>query len=150
MEVQLNKVLQEMAKDILIVMQEIMDANRLKDSNIRKQLYTKVEQEGDDVVLKLFANHYIYWLDQGRNPTKYPPLTRWSDPVGDISDWCRRKGIPSDNRTVWAIIKKIHRFGYKGRFFLEDFWREAEQKTYTNLDILADTILKEITDWFNK
>lgn len=146
----LDKVLKGMAEDILTVMQDILDMNGQANSNLKKDLYTKVEQEGDNVVLKLFANHYIYWVDQGRGPSKIPPLTRWPDPVGDIADWCRRKGIPSDNNTVWAIIKKIHKYGYEGRFFLEDFWREAENTTYNNLDNLFDAIISELTEWFNK
>lgn len=146
----LDKVLKGMAEDILTVMQDILDMNGQANSNLKKDLYTKVEQEGDNVVLKLFANHYIYWVDQGRGPSKIPPLTRWTDPVGDIADWCRRKGIPSDNNTVWAIIKKIHKYGYEGRFFLEDFWREAENTTYDNLDNLFDAIISELTEWFNK
>lgn len=146
----LDKVLKGMAEDILTVMQDILDMNGQANSNLKKDLYTKVEQEGDNVVLKLFANHYIYWVDQGRGPSKIPPLTRWADPVGDIADWCRRKGIPSDNNTVWAIIKKIHKYGYEGRFFLEDFWREAENTTYGNLDNLFDAIISELTEWFNK
>lgn len=146
----LDKVLKGMAEDILTVMQDILDMNGQSNSNLKKDLYTKVEQEGDNVVLKLFANHYIYWVDQGRGPSKIPPLTRWADPVGDIADWCRRKGIPSDNNTVWAIIKKIHKYGYEGRFFLEYFWREAENTTYNNLDNLFDAIISELTEWFNK
>lgn len=146
----LDKVLKGMAEDILVIMQDILDMNGQADSNLKKDLYTKVEQEGDNVVLKLFANHYIYWVDQGRGPSKIPPLTRWADPVGDIANWCRRKGIPSDNNTVWAIIKKIHRYGYEGKFFLEDFWRQAEQATYDNLDNLFEAIISELTEWFNK
>lgn len=150
MNTDLDKVIQGMAEDILIVMQDILDANGQENSNLKKDLYTKVEQEGDNVILKLFANHYIYWVDQGRGPSKMPPLTRWADPVGDIADWCRRKGIPSDNGTVWAIIKKIHKYGYEGKFFLEDFWRQAEQATYDNLDKLFEVIISELTEWFNK
>lgn len=150
MKTELDKVIQGMADDILTVMQDILDANGQENSNLKKDLYTKVEQEGDNIILKLFANHYIYWVDQGRGPSNIPPLTRWADPVGDIAGWCRRKGIPSDNSTVWAIIKKIHKYGYEGRFFLEDFWRQAEQATYDNLDNLFDAIISELTEWFNK
>lgn len=146
----IDKIIQGMAEDILVVMQDILDANRLEDSQLKKELFTKVAEEGDGIIIKLFANHYIYWLDKGRNPTNIPPLTRWADPVGDIADWCRRKGIHADNKIVWAIIQKIHKYGYEGRFFLEDFWREAEKTTYDNLDKLVDEILKELTDWFNK
>lgn len=146
----INEILQGMAEDILRVMQYILDANNLGNSNLKRDLEVKVSDEGDNAVIRLLANHYIYWVDKGRNPTKMPPLTRWADPVGDISDWCRRKGIPSDNQTVWKIITKIHKYGYEGKFFLEDFWKDAEESTYDNLDKLADGILKDITDWFNK
>lgn len=146
----LDKVLQGMAEDILVVMQDILDASDLGDSQLKKELFTKVVEEGDSIMIKLFANHYIYWLDIGRNPTPIPPLTRWSDPVGDIADWCRRKGIHPDNKTVWAILTKIHKYGYDGKLFLDDFWDEAEKTTYDNLDKLVDSILSELTEWFNK
>ena len=150
MDADINKILQGMAEDILTVMQYILDENGQKDSNLKKELYTKVEEEGDNVILRLFANHYIYWVDQGRKPTNMPPMSKWANPVGDISAWCRRKGIPADNSTVWAIIKKIHKYGYEGRFFLDTFWREAERTTYDNLDKLFDAITSELTEWFNK
>lgn len=150
MKTDLDKVIQGMAEDILNIMREIMDDNDLAYSNLKKNMYTEAKIDGDNAVLKLITAHYIYWVDQGRGPSKIPPLTRWADPVGDIADWCRRKGIPSDNSTVWAIIQKIHKYGYEGKFFLEDFWRQAEQATYDNLDKLFDAIISELTEWFNE
>lgn len=146
----IEKIADEMANDILKVMEAIMDANDLQDSNIKKQMVSDSVESGNDIILRLFVNHYIYWIDQGRKPTNNPPIDKWPNPVGDIRDWCERKGIPSDNSTVYAIIRKIHLYGYEGRFFLEDFWRDAENETYSNLDKLFDAIIKDITDWFNK
>lgn len=146
----IGEILSAMAQDILEIMQAVMDDNGLNYSNLRNQLTTSVTNDGDKATLNLFANHYIYWVENGRKPTPYPPLSRWADPVGDIKSWCERKGIPSDNHTVYAIIQKIHMYGYEGKFFLEDFWRQAEEKTYDNLDQLFNYIIKDITDWFNK
>lgn len=150
MDNNISKVLQAMAEDILIIMQLILDDNGLENSNLKKQLRTMVLENGDSATINLFANHYIYWVDQGRKPTPYPPLERWSDPVGDIRDWCNRKGIPSDNNTVYSIIKKIHKYGYEGKYFIEDFWKEAEEQTYSNLETLFNAIIKDISDWFSK
>lgn len=150
MEANITRVLQGMAEDILVVMQNILAAKELGDSNLSKELYTKVEGDDNNVMLKLFANNYITWVDAGRPPTGNPPKTDWEDPVRSITDWARRKGIPSDNATVHAIIHKIHKYGYRGKFFLEDFWAEAEKTTENNLDKLFDAIVSELEEWFSK
>lgn len=146
----LNKIIAAMAEDILVVMQDILAANDLGDSNLSKEMYTKYVVDGDNIVMTLITHNYIHFLDQGRKPTGNPPKEEWPDPVRSITDWCRRKGIPSDNSTVYAIIQHIHRYGYKGRFFLEDFWIKAENTTYDNLDKLFEEIVSELTEWFNK
>lgn len=146
----IEKVIAGMAEDILIIMQDILAANDLGDSNLSKELYTKYIEGGDNIMLNLFANHYIYWVDAGRKPTGNPPKDDWDDPIRDITDWCRRKGIPSDNATVHAIINKIHKYGYRGKFFLEDYWVKVENTTYSNLDKLFDAITAELTEWFDK
>ena len=150
MDAKITKVVEEMAKDMQRLMELILDDNDLSYSNLKKQLTTSVINDGDGVMLQLFANHYIYWVDQGRKPTPYPPLTRWADPVGDIRDWCIRRGIPSDNSTVYAIIQKIHKYGYEGKYFIETFWEEAEQQTYENLQTLFDALIEDLVEWFSK
>lgn len=150
MEANIQGVVQSMAQDILKVMQFIMDTHGLSNSNIRNQMQTRIEENDDGVVVSLLVNFYIHWLINGRKPTNYPPITRWENPVGDIRDWCKRKGLPSDNKTVWAIIKHIHKFGYKKKFDIEEFWIEAESKVYDKLDVLFNEIVKELTDWFNE
>lgn len=151
MKTDLDKVIQGMAEDILNIMREIMDDNDLAYSNLKKNMYTEAKIDGDNAVLKLITAHYIYWVDQGRKPTNIPPLSKWNNPVGDITSWYQRKfGATPNNSTVWAIIQKIHKYGYEGKFFLEDFWRQAEQATYDNLDKLFEVIIKDLTEWFNK
>lgn len=150
MDNNITRIIQGMAEDILEIMKAILDENDLQNSNLKRDLYTTTTETDNGYDLNLFANFYIYWVDQGRGPSKIPPMTRWVDPVGDITGWCKRKGIPSDNKTVWRIIQKIHKYGYEGKFFLEGFWRDAEEKTYNNLDILFEEIIKELTEWFNK
>lgn len=146
----IEKVISGMAEDMMVIMQDILSANQLGDSNLSKELYTKYVENGSDVMLSLFANHYIYWVDAGRKPTGNPPKDDWDDPIRDITDWCRRKGIPSDNATVHAIINKIHKYGYRGKFFLEDYWMKVENITYNSLDRLFEAIISDLTEWFDK
>lgn len=134
----IDKVIKGMAEDMLVVMQDILAANELGDSNLSKDLYTKTSEEDGNVMIDLFAHSYIYWVDIGRNPTPLPPKTRWEDPVSDIADWCRRKGIPADNNVVWAIITKIHKYGYDGKLFIDDFWEELDKTIFNDLDRLFD------------
>ena len=141
------KVIEAMAQDMAEIMKIVLVAkdNWYEQSNLVKSFQTAVKENGNNYIMELTANSYIYWLDKGRGPSNMPPTTRWSDPVGDISDWCQRRGIPNDNNTVWAIITKMHKEGYEGKHFIDDFWDEMDSKMDLNFDSLFDTICEYLS-----
>ena len=146
---ELSRIITAIADDMVATMGRILESVNLGDSRLRKEMYTTIQDDGDNVMISLFMNHYVEWVENGRKPTNNPPLSRWKDPVGDITDWCKRKGIPSDNDTVWRIITKIHRYGYEGKFFMERFFKEAEDNASATIEEIVDEILKDISEWFN-
>lgn len=81
---------------------------------------------------KLLANDYIYYLDQGRGPGKYPPMM-------SLRQWVMNKlGVEPDevNSIAYLISRKIARDG-------TDIFRNSAKGI--QLDILVDAMLEEIT-----
>lgn len=135
------KVIEAMAEDMAEIMKIVLVAkdNWYEQSNLVKSFQTAVKESGNNYIMELTANSYIYWLDKGRGPdSKYE--TRWDNPVQDIADWLQRRGLPTTNDWVYGTIKNIRKFGYKGKFFLQDFWDEMDSKMDLNFDSLFDTI----------
>ena len=71
------------------------DKSRLYDDVVANLLAS------EDIVVSLLVNDYIVFIESGRRAgAKLPPFQ-------PIYEWCKRKGLPSDNSTVWAICKAI-------------------------------------------
>jgi hypothetical protein len=82
---------------------------------------------------KLLGNDYIYFLDQGRGPGKFPPVT-------NIRDWVRRKlGVEDKevNGISYVIGRKISR---EGTSIFNNKSKGIE------LDNLIDEMLQELYD----
>lgn len=137
---EIGKVMEAMANDMAVVLTDVLTAidSWYSNSNLVKQLQTRYIENGDNYVLEMFANSYIYWLDQGRKPTNEGALP--SDFYIRLVDWCARRGLSTSNDVVFPIYKKIHNEGYKGKFFMEDFWDDLERKLDNDFDNVFDTI----------
>ena len=159
MTVELAKIVQEITQDILKGVREIMSSNiginekvnknTLVDSNLYNQIKTQFKQDENEIVINLFFNHYIEFIESGRMPKqgKRPPVL-------EIAKWLKRKHIVSSNDNImsvaYAVSYAIWRDGYKARKVMEalDKYVDSEfDKRYA--DMIFDALFKEVDDYFN-
>lgn len=150
------KVIEEIAKDVLILSQLIMDddsissnrkvnKNTLRDSNLRKDIETKIESLDNPVVINALFNHYIIFLEWSR-----PKKHKKKPPIDVLRDWALSRGIPTDNETLWKISYAIWRDGHQGRPILATLEKEIEVSFDKDIfDKLFNSISEEITKYFN-
>lgn len=149
------EVFRYIADDIINVMRAVMASNiginkkvgknTLVDSDIYRTLNSAVQEAGDNIIVSLFINHYAIYIESGRRPGTTPP------PFNAIADWCRRKGIRDDNRTVWAIIQAIVRDGISPRPIISVFFEHIDRKFNEEYyDLIFNEIIKRLDEYFNQ
>ena len=158
MEVQLAKIIQEITNDIVKGARDIMASdvginqkvgkNTLVGSNLYRQISTQFKQD-DNIVINLFFNHYIEFIESGRMPKKGK-----RPPVFEIAKWLRRKNIVSSNENImkvaYAVSYVIWRDGYKARKVLEALDKYVDsgfENKYA--DMIFDALFKEVDDYFS-
>ena len=158
MTVDLAKIMKEITEDILKGARDIMSSdiginqkvgkNTLVGSNLYNQVSTQFKQD-DNIVINLFFNHYIEFIESGRMPKqgKRPPVL-------EIAKWLRRKHIVSSNenimRVAYAVSYVIWRDGYKARKVLEALDKYVDSQFENKYaDMLFDALFKEVDDYFS-
>ena len=131
--------LREFASQCAAVVRAVMDSevgvndkvgiNTLSGSNAYKGV------EGistDDVeVMNLLIDEYaVLYVDGNgfewaRRPVTVKKDQKWPPPQ-IIAEWCARKGIPTDNKTVYLICRSIWLEGIKARPFVEPSFEEID------------------------
>lgn len=159
MNADLAKVMREITNDILKGVREIMDSdigvntkvgiNTLSGSELYRRIKTSWSENPDEIVISLFFNHYIEFIESGREPKKGK-----RPPVFEIAKWLRRKKICSTNdnimKVAYAVSYVIWRDGYRARKVLEalDGYVDSRfEQVYA--DMVFDALMKETDDWFN-
>ena len=113
--------------------------NTLADSNLYSTVGIGVE---DFDVVNLLVNDYIDYIEHGRSPGSYPP-------PNVIAQWCQRKGIPSDNNTVFLICRSIYENGIPARPVFEGkggVWELIDKHWNTFADMLFNTITEYLDE----
>lgn len=159
MTVDLAKIIKEIVDDILKGSRDIMGSNigindkvgknTLVGSNLYNQIKTSFKTNPDNIVIELFFNYYIEFIESGRMPKKGK-----RPPVFEIMKWLRRKHIVASNDNImsvaYAVRYAIWRDGYKARKVLEalDNYVDSEfDKRYA--DMIFDGLFAEVDRHFN-
>lgn len=148
------KVIQFIANELVTIMRAVMDSdvginkkvgkNTLTNSDVYNTLNTVAEQVGDNFVISLFINHYIVFIESGRRKGATPP------PFYAIHEWCVKKGLPSDNRTVWSIINAIVRDGISPRPIISVFFEQIDRRFEVDyFDRIFEEITSVLDNYFN-
>ena len=96
----------------------------------------------DNIFLLIFPD-YIDYVNSGRRPNAKMP------PADAIINWCRQKGIPTDNNTVWKIRQGIAKQGIKARPVLDMIFDLAENEWMTDWSQrVFNEIIEELINWF--
>lgn len=117
--------------------------NTLIDSNLFNELGVATE---DFEVVSLLVNDYIQYIESGRNPGTYPP-------PNVIAEWCQRKGLPSDNSTVYLICRSIYENGIPARPIFDGtdgVWEKIDAAWEEWADMVFATLTEQLDEFFNE
>lgn len=146
----LTRVMYEIGKDIAKLVREIMDSNvgmnmkagknTLSDSDLYRELSVRSTSDGD-LVFDIMLNDYIQYIENGRRKgAKFPPIE-------PIIQWCRKKGLPTDNSTIFLIRRAISRDGIAARPIMARVFDELDRNWN---DGWADHIFNKIMEHIDK
>ena len=159
MNVDLAKIMKEITLDILKGARDIMDSdiginqkvgiNTLSGSNLYNQIKWNFQQNDDNIVIDLFFNHYIEFIESGRMPKKGK-----RPPVFEIAKWLRRKHIVSSNENImkvaYAVSYVIWRDGYKARKILEALDKYVDSNFDEKYaDMIFNALFQEVDNYFS-
>ena len=150
---EVGKIVMEFSKDLMTLVRMVMESNvginrktgsnTLVGSDIYKSLSVKATNDGD-LVFDIILNDYITYIESGRRKgAKFPP-------VAPIVAWARKKGIPTDNSTIYLIRRAISRDGIAPRPVLQYVFEEVDREWDEKLaDELFENIIEIINKFFN-
>ena len=159
MNVDLAKIMKEITEDILKGAREIMSSdiginqkvgkNTLVGSNLYNQIKWNFQQNDDNIVINLFFNHYIEFIESGRMPKKGK-----RPPVFEIAKWLRRKKIVSSNENIMKVAdtvsNAIWRDGYKARKITEALDKYVDSNFDEKYaDMIFNALFQEVDDYFS-
>ena len=156
---QLKIIIREISKDIVAAARRIMDSdiginqkvgkNTLSGSNLYKQIKRSWKEDGDNIVIDTFFNHYIESIESGRKPK-----TGERPSVFEIAKWLRRKKIVSSNENIMKVAdtvsNAIWRDGYKSRKIIEALDKYVDShfdEKYA--DMIFNALFQEVDNYFN-
>lgn len=130
------KVLQD---ELYILIEYSMKQKGLGQSDLLDKAKINIS---DNLFLLIFPD-YIDYVNSGRRPNAKMP------PADAIINWCRQKGIPTDNNTVWRIRQGIAKQGIKARPVLDMIFDLAENEWMTDWSQrVFNEIIEELINWF--
>ena len=130
------KVLQD---ELYILIEYSMKQKGLGQSNLLNKAKINIS---DNIFLLIFPD-YIDYVNSGRRPNAKMP------PADASINWCRWKGIPTDNNTVWRIRQGIAKQGIKARPVLDMIFDLAENEWMTDWSQrVFNEIIEELINWF--
>lgn len=150
---EINRLVMEFTKDIMMLVQAVMEGQELVNhkvgrntiigSDIYNNLQVKATNDGD-LVFDILLNDYLTFIESGRRKgAKFPP-------VEPIVKWARKRGIPTDNSTIFLIRRAISRDGIAPRPFMDKVFEDIDYAWDKGwVDELFDEIMKLINDFFN-
>ena len=112
------------------------------DSNIFKEMYAKAS---GNIVIQLLLNDYVQYIESGRKAgSKFPPIQ-------PIVQWAKKRGIPTDNSTIFLIRRAIAEDGIRPRPFMYKVLETIDNKWDGEWSSeLFNELTKIIDEFFNK
>lgn len=141
------------AEDIMNITADIMASSMLvndkvgrntiaPDSKIFKEMYAKAS---GNIVIQLLLNDYVQYIESGRKAgSKFPPIQ-------PIVQWAKKRGIPTDNSTIFLIRRAIAEDGIRPRPFMYKVLKTIDKKWDGEWPSdLFNELTKIIDEFFNK
>lgn len=141
------------AEDVMTITADIMASSMLvndkvgrntiaPDSKIFKEMYAKAS---GNIVIQLLLNDYVQYIESGRKAgSKFPPIQ-------PIVQWAKKRGIPTDNSTIFLIRRAIAEDGIRPRPFMYKVLETIDKKWEGEWSSdLFNELTKIIDEFFNK
>ena len=140
------------AEDVMTITADIMASNLMLNkkgintiapkSDIFKQMYAKAS---GNIVIQLLLNDYVQYIESGRKAgSKFPPIQ-------PIVQWAKKRGIPTDNSTIFLIRRAIAEDGIRPRPFMYKVLETIDKKWDGEWSSeLFNELTKIIDEFFNK
>ena len=140
------------AEDVMTITADIMASNLMlnkkgintiaPNSDIFKQMYAKAS---GNIVIELLLNDYVQYIESGRKAgIKFPPIQ-------PIVQWAKKRGIPTDNSTIFLIRRAISEDGIRPRPFMYKVLETIDKKWDGEWSSeLFNELTKIIDEFFNK
>lgn len=141
------------AEDVMNITADIMASSMLvnekvgrntiaPNSDIFKQMYAKAS---GNIVIQLLLNDYVQYIESGRKAgSKFPPIQ-------PIVQWAKKRGIPTDNSTIFLIRRAIAEDGIRPRPFMYKVLETIDSKWDGEWSYeLFNELTKIIDEFFNK
>ena len=112
------------------------------NSDIFKQMYAKAS---GNIVIQLLLNDYVQYIESGRKAgSKFPPIQ-------PIVQWAKKRGISTDNSTIFLIRRAIAEDGIRPRPFMYKVLETIDKKWDGEWSSeLFNELTKIIDEFFNK
>lgn len=153
--VQIGSLVMSLSKDIMTIIRMVLESNNLinekvgrntiaPDSDLYKNLQVMASGDGD-LVFDLMLNDYLVYIESGRRKgAKFPP-------VEPIIRWAKKRGIPTDNSTIYLIRRAISRDGIRPRPFLQYIFEEIDNEWNDGwADSIFNKIIEEVDNFFKR
>ena len=141
------------AEDVMNITADIMASSMLvnnkvgfntiaPNSDIFKEMYAKAS---GNIVIQLLLNDYVQYIESGRKAgSKFPPIQ-------PIVQWAKKRGIPTDNSTIFLIRRAIAEDGIRPRPFMYKVLETIDKKWDGEWSSeLFNELTKIIDEFFNK
>lgn len=141
------------AEDVMNITADIMASSMLvndkvgrntiaPNSDIFKGMYAKAS---GNIVIQLLLNDYVQYIESGRKAgSKFPPIQ-------PIVQWAKKRGIPTDNSTIFLIRRAIAEDGIRPRPFMYKVLETIDNKWDGEWSSeLFQELTKIIDEFFNK
>lgn len=143
---QLKKMVNQVGKDLVIELtNELLKADKKASGKLINSLKYEVIEVLGNLMIRLKAETYLTFVDQGRKPGKMPPIS-------PIMKWIDIRGIKprsgqSKSGLAFAIAKSIGRKGIKPTYVIK---KAKDNIMAAKKEILAKAAQKDVMDALNK
>lgn len=121
----------------------LADLNKYATGDLVDSMYYETKTADGKAIIQLSANHYLRFVDKGRAPGKFPPISA-------ISKWASIRGI--SQRAVFPIARKIAEKGIPATGVVNKTIQEVRSKFLPmyeqNLADIVGVVL--VNDIFNQ
>lgn len=164
MELELIKnVLKDIAAQCIAIVHAVMDSeigindkvgiNTLSGSNAYKNI-DAVSTDDLGVINLLIDEYAVLYIDGdgyewARRPVSVKKDQKWPPPQ-IIAEWAARKGLPTNNTTIYLICRSIWEKGIKARPFINASFEEIDRQFEDWADKLFNAICNGLDAFFNE